>query len=153
MNMKLRTLLLTSIITLGITITSSSQVAPLDGKKVLKVVSSYDGEYDQEVYRSHLEAPYNYHMKRLPKKLGKYGFTNVVITSMGSVKGNAIAKSSRAKMSDAYATIDGGGSLNQAKRALDNNNTSKFQVNFSSDQGEYKVRLGMTMGIRYIIKE
>ena len=56
-------------------------------------------------------------------------------------------------MSDAYATIDGGGSLNQANRKLDDNDTSKFQVNFTSDQGEYKVRLGMTMGIRYIIKE
>ena len=133
-------------------LTSMAQVAPTNGKKTLSVNEKYDNEYSLEVFKSMFEAPYNYHMKKLPAKLAKYGFTNVTITALGSVQpvankkgdvGLAIAKlQNGATISGAYST------------AVNEVDMSQFQVNFTSDQGTFKVRLSSTATkLRYIIKQ
>lgn len=129
-----------------------AQTAPTNGKKTLTVNEKYENEYSLEVFKSMYEAPYNYHMKKLPAKLAKYGFTNVTITALGSVQpvankkgdvGLAIAKlQNGATISGAYST------------AVNEVDMSQFQVNFTSDQGTFKVRLSSTATkLKYIIKE
>ena len=105
------------------------------GKKVLPVEVKHDNEYNLRVYDAFQDAPYKYHLKRLPKKLAKYGFTNVEITDLGMVK---IAPDEKSSVSG-YDVIDAGGSLNQI--AQENRVVhEEFQVNFNSDQGFFKVR-------------
>lgn len=129
-----------------------SQVAPKGGKKVMKVTNKFHGEYDKEVVSCFAKAPRDYYMKKLPKKLAKYGFTNVKITKLGSVSYDSKVPFSRVDI--AIAQINTGSSFNTAYRtATTKVDTSKFQVNFTSDQGSFKVRLSMLVGPRYIIKE
>ena len=128
-----------------------SQTAPTTGKKVLKVKNKFENEYSLDVFNRFHSSPYEYHMKRLPKKLAKYGFTNVEITKLGAV---VIAPPKKSSV-DGFDVLDAGGSLNQAisqqNKVIKN---EEFQVNFNSDQGFFKVRLSMTAtGIKYIIKE
>tara|TARA_R110000744_G_scaffold146215_2_gene259065 strand:+ start:62 stop:499 length:438 start_codon:yes stop_codon:yes gene_type:complete len=128
-----------------------SQIAPTSGKKVLKVQNKFQNEYSLDVFNVFHSSPYEYHMKRLPKKLAKYGFTNVEIVKLGAVKTAATEKSSVT----GYDVLDAGGSLNQAI-AQQNKEVKheEFQVNFNSDQGFFKVRLNMTATkLKYIIKE
>lgn len=136
--------LLVSTISLG-------QIAPTTGKKVLKVQNKFENEYSLSVGNVFHSNPYEYHMKRLPKKLAKYGFTNVEITELGAV---VIAPPKKSSVTG-YDVIDAGGSLNQAisqqNKVIKN---EEFQVNFNSDQGFFKVRLNMTATkLKYIIKE
>ena len=129
-----------------------AQTAPTNGKKVLEVTNKYENEYSFEVFKSMYAAPYEYHMKRLPKKLEKYGFTNVVITELGSVQPVANKKGS---LSLGLAYIQSGSTVGTAVNKVVNDvDKSKFQVNFTSDQGTFKVRLSDTAtGIKYIIAQ
>ena len=129
-----------------------AQTAPTGGKKVLPVSEGkYENEYSFEVFKSFSKAPYDYHMKKLPKKLAKYGFTNVVITALGSVQP---VPDKDGSVSLAVAYINSGASYDTAVSKLDPVSMSQFQVNFQSDQGFFKVRMTKTaLGFRYIIKE
>ena len=130
----------------------SAQVAPTEGKRTLKVSEGkYENEYSFEVFKSFNKAPYDYHMKKIPKKLEKYGFTNVVITALGSVQ-PVPDKDGSVALAVAYVQM--GASVGTAIRKLDPVSMSQFQVNFTSDQGFFKVRMTKTaLGFRYIIKE
>lgn len=139
------------ILILSIGVSGYSQVAPTSGKKVLPVTNKYENEYQLEVFKSFYKAPYEYHMKRLPKKLQKYGFTNVTITALGSVQ-PVPNKKGDVGLAIAYARL--GANVETVVGKLDEVSMSKFQVNFTSDQGFFKVRLSSTAtGIKYIIKE
>lgn len=140
------------ILILSLGVTAYGQVAPTQGKKVLKVTNKFENEYSLKVFKSMYAAPYNYHMKRLPKKLEKYGFTNVTITALGSVQPVANKKGS---LSLGIAYIQSGSTISTAVNKVVNDvDKSEFQVNFTSDQGTFKIRLSSTAtGIKYIIKE
>lgn len=140
------------ILILNIGVSGYSQVAPTSGKKVLSVSNKYENEYRLEVFKSFYKAPYEYHMKRLPKKLQKYGFTNVTITALGSVQPVANKKGS---LSLGLAYVQSGATVNTAiNKVVNDVDKSEFQVNFTSDQGFFKVRLSSTAtGIKYIIKQ
>ena len=142
---------ITLLLVLGI-YGAQAQIAPTGGKKVLKVSEGkYKGEYALEVFKSFSKAPYDYHMKKLPKKLAKYGFTNVVITALGSVQPTPNKDGS---IDLALAYVELGSSVSTAVSRLDEVDMSDFQVNFQSDQGFFKVRMTSTaLGFRYIIKE
>ena len=134
-------------------LTTVAQVAPTTGKKTLKVSEGkYENEYALEVFKSFNKAPYDYHMKKIPKKLEKYGFTNVVITALGSVQP---VPDKEPDMSVAIAYLQTGASINTViSKATTPISMSEFQVNFTSDQGTFKVRLTSTATkFRYIIKE
>ena len=128
-----------------------AQTAPTGGKKVLKVKNKIDNEYSLRVQDAFSDAPYKYHMKRLPKKLLKYGFTNVQITALGNVE---MAPPTESIVTPQVILVAGGSvqlAINQIGTKVYH---EEFQVNFDSDQGSFKVRLNMTAtGIRYIIKE
>ena len=126
--------LLVSTISLG-------QIAPTTGKKVLKVKNQFENEYSLSVFNAFAPAPYKHHMKKLPNKLAKFGFTNVEITKLGMVKTAPSEKS----IVDGFDVLDAGGSLNQAISQQNKEvKHEEFQVNFNSDQGFFKVRLNMT---------
>ena len=133
-------------------LTAIAQVAPTNGKKTLSVDEKFENEYSLEVFKSMYEAPYNYHMKKLPAKLAKYGFTNVTITALGSVQPVANKKGD---VSLAIAKLQNGATISGAiSTAVNEVDMSEFQVNFTSDQGTFKVRLSSTATkLKYIIKE
>ena len=76
-------------IAIAIFITSTtvmmSQEAPTEGKKQLEVVEKWDGEYDAGMESFYAQNVKDVYLKKLPKKLEKYGFTNVVIIDLGKV--------------------------------------------------------------------
>tara|TARA_R110002126_G_scaffold50551_4_gene139222 strand:- start:6186 stop:6626 length:441 start_codon:yes stop_codon:yes gene_type:complete len=132
-------------------LTAVAQVAPTTGKKTLSVDEKFENEYSLEVFKSMYEAPYNYHMKKLPAKLAKYGFTNVTITALGSVQPVANKKGD---VGLAIAKLQNGATISGAiSTAVNEVDMSEFQVNFTSDQGTFKVRLSSTATkLKYIIK-
>mgnify|MGYP003638471789 FL=1 len=132
-------------------LTAVAQVAPTNGKKTLSVDEKFENEYSLEVFKSMYEAPYNYHMKKLPAKLAKYGFTNVTITALGSVQPVANKKGD---VGLAIAKLQNGATISGAiSTAVNEVDMSEFQVNFTSDQGTFKVRLSSTATkLKYIIK-
>ena len=134
------------------------QTAPTTGKKVLEVKNGVDvyskwkqTEYSLRVKDAFSDAPYKYHMKKLPKKLLKYGFTNVQITALGVVE---TAPPEESKITP-QTVLDMGGTVSQAVGRIGSMvYHEEFQVNFDSDQGSFKVRLNMTATkLKYIIKE
>lgn len=139
------------ILVMAIGVGVFGQTAPTGGKKVLKVETKFIGEYNLDVYNSFSSAPYKYHMKKLPKKLLKYGFTNVQITALGSV---TTGEAKRPDIGVAIAYARAGYVDVAVSKATTSVTPNEFQVNFDSDQGSFKVRLSMTAtGIKYIIKE
>jgi hypothetical protein len=144
--------LTTIILVLGLTMSTYSQVAPTEGRKTMKVTNKFHGEYNKKVVSSFAKAPRDYHMKKLPKKLAKYGFTNVKITALGSVSYNS--KNPISRLDVGIAQIRVGANVETVINTVTTKvDTSKFQVNFTSDQGTFKVRLSMLVSPRYIIKE
>ena len=145
----MKNLLVVLVMAIGVGV--FGQTAPTGGKKVLKVKTKFVGEYSLDVYNSFHSSPYEYHMKKLPKKLAKYGFTNVQITALGSVTTGA-TKRPDVGVAISYARA---GYVDVAvSKATTSVTPREFQVNFDSDQGSFKVRLSMTAtGIKYIIKE
>ena len=145
-----------NLITIAIVLISLSlnaQTVPQDGRRTIKVDQKFDNEYDLEIYKSFGPAPYKYHMKKLPKTLAKYGFTNIEITAFGSVKYESTGyKPSR--MDVALAQVRSGANVETAvNTATTKVSEDKFQVNFTSDQGTFKVRLSIFVKPRYVIKE
>jgi len=141
------------LLVVAFSVSISAQIAPTEGKRTLKVKEKQELEYLEEVYESFSKKPRAQHMKRLPKKLAKYGFTNVKITALGSVysrwKGISISKKSVV-----LAKIRAGASIESVVTEINRKpNDYKFQVNFNSDQGFFKVRLSMFVAPVYIIKE
>ena len=143
-----------NLITIAIVLISLSlnaQTVPQDGRKTIKVDQKFDNEYTLEVFKSFGPAPYKYHMKKLPKKLAKYGFTNVEITAFGSVQPVA-NKVQDISVALAYAQVGANinTTLSQVNKTIDK---SEFQVNFTSDQGTFKVRLSVFVGVKYVIAQ
>ena len=132
-----------------ITLSVGAQIVPQNGKNTIEISQKFENEYTLEIFKSFAPAPYNYHMKKLPKKLAKYGFTNVEITALGSVQ-PVPNKTQDIGVAIAYAQV--GANINtvvsQVNKTIDK---SEFQVNFKSDQGEFKVRLSVFVGINYVI--
>lgn len=129
------------------------QVVPTDGRRTIKVKEKVVGEYLEEVFLSFGDAPYNYHMKKLPKKLAKYGFTNVKITALGSVN-NTYRGYSLSGVKGGITVLQAGGGVMTAINTMNRKpHNYKFQVNFTSDQGEFKVRLSMFVSPMYVIKQ
>ena len=155
-------------IAIAIFITSTtvmmSQEAPTGGKKQLEVVEKWDGEYDAEISNFYNVGPVlDSHLKKLPKKLEKYGFTNVVIISLGKVVapdnwakklhnmqgGNQGAAMSNMQNATSVAGAVAAAELYNAPETP----TINTRVHFTSDQGEFKVRTAMmSSNPKYIVK-
>ena len=135
----------------GIFSNLQAQNVPTDGRKVIKVDQQFEGEYDLEVFRSIVSNAEEVAATRIKKQLEKkYGFTNVVIDIVGSVQPEPNRKPD---LSVALAQARVGANIETViKTATQEIDMSKFQCNFTSDQGDFKLRLGMILNIRYIIK-
>lgn len=143
----------TILVILLLSYSGVAQIAPTQGKRSLIVKTKYIKEFQQVVFESFSKKPKDYHLKRLPKKLSKYGFTNVEITSLGSVKGSQ-EPSLISRMNVAIAKAQVGATLsNVYNTATTKVDKTLFQVNFTSDQGEFKVRLNVFVNPKYIIKD
>ncbi len=156
-----------SLLIIMLSLSLNAQTAPTTGKKVLEVKETFEGEYNQDVSTSGLsKAVISAMEKRLPKKLEKYGFTDITINEVGKVK---TPKSLATKMSEAAGGNDavGKAQLRQAETteqietavdkiyADDADIDWKFQVNFTDNTTGYvyKVRLSMTYAPKYIVKK
>lgn len=145
---------ITILLVLGMYGAQAQNVVPTDGKKTLRIDHKFEGEYEQEVFKSFMKSPYDYHMKKLPKKLAKYGFTNVVITAFGSVDFKSTGyKASRLDLGLAYLRMGSSVSTAVSIATSPEPREDKFQVNFTCDQGTFKVRLNMFVKPRYVIAE
>lgn len=139
------------LLIVGFAVSGFAQVSPQGGKKTLRVDSKIEGEYDLSVQHVFHSSPYKYHMKKLPKKLAKYGFTNVQITALGAVN---TGPTKRPDIGVAIAYARAGAVDVAISKATSTRRPQEFQVNFNSDQGFFKVRLSMTAtGIKYIIAD
>lgn len=146
----------------------NAQVAPTTGEKVLEVKETYLGEYLQSIdTTSFSPAVVNAIKERVPKKLIKYGFTDIKVLKVGKVKAPI---STATKMSNFVGGNKGVGSamLSQATtysemvRAVDKmyeqetDGDWKMQVIFLDNLTgkEFKLKIAM-MGYtpQYIIKE
>lgn len=144
--------LTTILLVLGLAMSTYSQIAPTQGRKTIKVKTKFVGEFDKQVVLSFSKTPYSYHMSRLPKKLKKFGFTNIKITALGSVSYDS--KNPISRLDVGIAQIRVGANVETVINTVTTKvDTSKFQVNFICDQGEFKVRLNMFVSPMYIIAE
>lgn len=150
------------------TFSLTAQIAPTTGEKVLEVKESYEGEYLQSIdTTSFAPAVVNAIKERVPKKLIKYGFTNITILKVGKVKAPI---STATKMSNMAGGNEGVGRamLSQAKtysemvNAVDRMYAKeydadwKMQVIFLDNVTgkEFKLKIAMmTYAPQYIIKE
>ena len=142
-----------------------AQVAPTDGKKQLEVIEKWEGEYDAEISNFYNVGPVlDSHLKKLPKKLEKYGFTNVVIISLGKVVApdnwaTKLHKAQGGNQGAAMSNMQNATSVAGAVAAAELYNapetpTINTRVHFTSDQGEFKVRTAiMSSNPKYIVKE
>lgn len=108
-----------------------SQVAPTNGKKVLKVKESYKGEYLEQINQDELSQTLIDRMKKtVLKKAKKYGFTDIKILDVGQVY---------------YPSGNANEDLNFKFQAniLDNVTGSKFKIRLNT----------MMHSPKYIIKE
>ena len=149
--------------TLLIAFNINAQEVPTNGRKTIEVKESFVGEYNQIVRDVFSTLPKKQHLKKLPKKLAKYGFTNVVITEVGRVEvidgwANKLSKAAggnksvgRAKLTMATTYSEMRGAVNQIHNGPKRGAT-KFQANFTCDQGTFKVRMSTFGGLKYIIK-
>jgi hypothetical protein len=146
----------------------NAQVAPTTGEKILEVKETYLGEYLQSIdTTSFSPAVVNAIKERVPKKLIKYGFTDIKVLKVGKVKAPI---STATKMSNFVGGNKGVGSamLSQATtysemvRAVDKmyeqdtDGDWKMQVIFLDNLTgkEFKVKIAMmSYAPQYIIKE
>ena len=142
---------------------TQGQIAP-SGKKTLSVEEKFPGEYSQEVSKNGLSSNVIEAMKsRLPKKLEKYGFTDITISEVGQVPvpeslatkmGNIAGNSGEAQLEVAQTT-------GEIQRAVDKMYEEpadidwKFQVNFIDNVSGnmFKLRLNLSYNPQYIIRE
>lgn len=157
-----------ALLALASTFSLKAQVAPTTGEKVLEVKETYLGEYLQTIdTTSFSPAVVDAIRERVPKKLVKYGFTDIKILKIGKVKAPI---STATKMSDFVGGNKGAGNamLSQATtysemvRAVDKmyekdtDGDWKMQVVFIDNLTgkEFKVKIAMmSYAPQYIIKE
>ena len=149
-----------------LTLTVNSQQVPQNGRRTIKVKQRFQGEYNQKVrgfFHDNVEAKFS---KKIEKKLKKYGFTNVTVVAIGSVTSTDAWYNKLANIAPLSNKDRGIILLNQANtvggmvRAVDvyitpdsNTGPIRYQANFTSDQGSFKLRINMLGGIKYLIKE
>jgi hypothetical protein len=149
-----------------LTLTVNSQEVPQNGKRVIKVKQKFEGEYNQKVrgfFHDKMEVTIS---DKLPKKLAKYGFTNVKVNEIGVVTSTDAWYNKLADIAPLSNKERGIILLNQANtvggmaRAVDvyvtpdtNTGPTRYQINFTSDQGSFKLRINMFGGVKYLIKE
>jgi len=64
----------------------TAQIAPTTGEKVLEIKESHQGEYLQTITQQGIsDVVIKAINERIPKKLAKYGFTNITVTEVGKV--------------------------------------------------------------------
>ena len=144
-------------------ITINAQEVPTNGRKTIEVKESFVGEYNQEVSDNFSPLAKERYVKKLPKKLSKYGFTNVVVTEFGSVRvvdgwANKLSNLAGSNESIGRAQLEIAKTGSEIRRAVDKIYSgakpapTKFQANFTCDQGTFKVRMSTFGGLKYIIK-
>lgn len=157
-------------ITLALTTTFGiyAQVAPTAGEKVLEVKETYLGEYLQTIdTTSFSRVVVNAIKERVPKKLIKYGFTDIKILKVGRVNAPV---STATKMSNLVGgnKATGQAMLNQAKtyseivKAIDKMYEPEHDIDWKMQViildnvtgKQFKIKIaGMTYTPQYIIKE
>jgi hypothetical protein len=161
----------TTIAILGLILTFNltAQVAPTTGRKVLEVKEDHEGEYLQTVNQSGFsDVVIKAMKKRLPKKLSKFGFTNISIIEVGQVpvpegwatklgKLNSNKSTGEAMMLSATTYSQMTAAVNKMYEPEDTDGVDwRFQVNFMDNISDkmFKVRINM-MWYKplYIIKE
>lgn len=113
--------------------------------------SKVDGTYDNNlvsVFSSKVEPIY---IKKLVKKLTKKGFTNITNVELGAVIVKKNSQFSNAEIG--FNKAINGNVAGGVKQMFDKEEDTKelFQVNFTSNGVDYKVRLSSTVGLKYII--
>jgi hypothetical protein len=158
-----------AILGLILTFNLTAQIAPTSGKKILEVIEDHEGEYLQTVTQNGFsDVVIKAMTDRLPKKLLKYGFTDISITEVGKVpvpegwatklgKLSSNKSTGRAMMTTATTYNQMVAAANKMYEPEDNDGVDwKFQVNFTDNVSKkiFKVRINM-MSYKplYIIKE
>lgn len=160
------------IITISIflfALSANSQTAPTTGQKILEVKESHEGEYLQSINQNGFSSVVIEAIKqKIPKKLIKYGFTDITIIEIGQVP---VPEGWATKLANNTSNKAVGKSMlreaktyNEIVSAVDKMYTPedndgvdwKFQVNFidNSTKELYKIRINMmTYNPQYIIKK
>lgn len=157
------------LLVLSNAINLSAQIAPTTGEKVLEIKESHQGEYLQTVIQQGIsDAVIRAITERIPKKLAKYGFTDITITEVGKVP---VPEGWATKMGQITSNKSVGQSmLGQAKtynemviavnkmyQPEDNDGVDwKFQVNIMDNVTKeiFKIRINMmSYNPQYIIKQ
>ena len=149
-----------------LTLTVNSQEVPQNGRRTIKVKQRFEGEYNQKVrgfFHDNMEANFS---KKIEKKMKRYGFTNVKVVAIGAVTStdawyNKLADIAPLSNKDrGVILLNQAESLGQMVRAVDvyvtpdsNTGPIRYQANFTSDQGSFKLRINMFGGMKYLIKE
>lgn len=143
---------------------STAQEVPQDGKKIIKIKTTFDGEYEAEVDKYGLpEATKPNFIKIVTKKLKKYGFNNVTFTEIGTVKRpeRFFHKVGDTNEQAGLKIMGNASTLTEYRRGIDKaltpnkNYETNFQMNFIDNitGHTYKLRVSGLRGVRYIIKE
>lgn len=157
-----------TILLLALTFSMTAQVAPTTGEKVLEVKESHEGEYLQKISQQGFSPVVIKALtERLPKKLIKYGFTDISIievgkvpvpegwaTKLGSLTSNKSVGQGMLQQAKTYSEIEA--AVNKMYQPEDTDGVDwKFQVNFIDNisKEEFKIRINMmTYSPLYIIK-
>jgi hypothetical protein len=157
------------LLVLSNAINLSAQIAPTTGEKVLEIKESHQGEYLQTVTQQGIsDVVIKAITERMPKKLAKYGFTDITITEVGKVP---VPEGWATKMGQITSNKSVGQSmLGQAKtynemviavnKMYEPEDTDgvdwKFQVNITDNVSKevFKIRINMmSYNPQYIIKQ
>ncbi|MBQ0734946.1 hypothetical protein [Aquimarina celericrescens] len=156
-----------AIVFLATTICITAQTAPTGGKKTLEVKQTFEGEYNQDVRQGTASNAVIKAMKsRVPKKLAKYGFTDITIIDIGQARvpenwTDKLAQVAGGNKAVGEAQLQQAETYSEIKQAVDKMHTPddydnwQFQVNFKDNITDkiFKVRLSLTYNPKYIIKE
>lgn len=157
-----------TILCIALTINMSAQVAPI-GKKTLPVKENHEGEYLQTVMQRDIsDVVIKAIRQRMPKKLLKYGFTDITIIQVGKVPvpegwatklGSLVSNKSLgiAMMETATTYRQMVAAIDKMYEPEDNDGVDwKFQVNIVDNISKetFKIRINMmSYNPMYIIKE
>ena len=148
--------------------TSSAQVVPTNGKRVIKVKESHGGEYMQAIRKYGMPKETKESFKTMvTKKLKRYGFNNITITEVGMVDAPSGLAAKLASYTSneriGQSMLSSSTNLSQARVAVTkmgqsndvDGTTTMFQVNFiDNNTGQLlKLRVSGFRAPRYIIKE
>jgi hypothetical protein len=158
-----------TLLLLALTFSMSAQVAPTTGEKVLEVKESHEGEYLQKISQQGFsDVVIKALTERVPKKLIKYGFTDISIievgqvpvpegwaTKLGSLTSNKSVGKGMLQQAKTYSEIEA--AVNKMYQPEDTDGVDwKFQVNFIDNisKEEFKIRINMmSYNPLYIIKK